>query len=385
MTNGPLAVRLNCSRRTLLLAAAWMALLATITFAQTAVSPATAVAPTPPAAAPTPPAAAPAATAAPAAGTAAPAAATQPAATPAASDLTFDVASVRPSAPLDQAKVYADLQAGKEFKYGAHIDGLRAQYSYMLLKELIANAYGLKPFQVSGPDWLNGMDAQRFEIVANMLEGSTKDDAPKMLQALLAERFKLVARRVTQEHPVYALVVAKGGPKLKESTEKPVAIDPDAPLAKGEMKINGPDGPVRVTQHPDGSSTTNMGVKGIYTHRVQSGNLHFEATILTMPGLAEILTSAMSGTGRTVVDMTGLKGNYQVTLDLSMAELMASARAQGANLGPMGVGTGANEASDPGDSSVMSSLEKLGLKLESRKVNVEQVVVDHVEKTPTEN
>jgi uncharacterized protein (TIGR03435 family) len=68
-----------------------------------------------------------------------------------------------------------------------------------------------------------------------------------------------------------------------------------------------------------------------------------------------------------------------------MAELMASARAQGANLGPMGVGTGANEASDPGDSSVMSSLEKLGLKLESRKVNVEQVVVDHVEKTPTEN
>jgi uncharacterized protein (TIGR03435 family) len=194
-----------------------------------------------------------------------------------------------------------------------------------------------------------------------------------------------VARRVTQEHPVYALVVAKGGPKLKESTEKPVAIDPDAPLAKGEMKINGPDGPVRVTQHPDGSSTTNMGVKGIYTHRVQSGNLHFEATILTMSGLAEILTSAMSGTGRTVVDMTGLKGNYQVTLDLSMAELMASARAQGANLGPMGVGTGANEASDPGDSSVMSSLEKLGLKLESRKVNVEQVVVDHVEKTPTEN
>ncbi len=86
------------------------------------------------------------------------------------------------------------------------------------------------------------MDAQRFEIVANMPEGSTKDDAPKMLQALLAERFKLVARRVTQEHPVYALVVAKGGPKLKELTEKPVAIDPDAPLAKGEMKINGPDG-----------------------------------------------------------------------------------------------------------------------------------------------
>jgi len=58
---------------------------------------------------------------------------------------------------------------------------------------------------------------------------------------------------------VYALVVGEGRPKLKESTEKPVAIDPDAPLAKGEMKINGPDGPVRVTQHPDGSSTNEHG------------------------------------------------------------------------------------------------------------------------------
>ena len=66
-----------------------------------------------------------------------PAAATQPAATVAASDLTFDVASVRPSAPLDMAKLAADMQAGKMPNFGMHLDGLRAEYNYMSLKELI--------------------------------------------------------------------------------------------------------------------------------------------------------------------------------------------------------------------------------------------------------
>jgi uncharacterized protein (TIGR03435 family) len=300
----------------------------------------------------------------------------------------FDVATVKPSAPLDQAKLMADLQAGKEFKYGAHIDGLRAQYSYMTLKDLVANAYGVKPYQVSGPDWMNanGLDAPHFEIVANLPEGSTKDDAPKMLQALLADRFKLEAHRTDQEHPVYALVVAKGGPKMKESTEKPVAIDPDAPLAKGQMKINGPDGQMRVTQNSDGSSTTNAGLKGTWIQKFdpQAKSLHIEASIMTMSGMAsDMLTPLMASTGRTVVDMTNLTGNYQVTLDISMAELMASARAQGANVGAAGGSAGGAEASDPGGSTILSSLEKLGLKLETRKAAIEQIVVAHAEKMPT--
>jgi len=67
-----------------------------------------------------------------------------------------------------------------------------------------------------------------------------------MLQTLLEDRFKLSTHRASAEHPVLALVVGKGGPKLKASAEKPVAIDESAPLKPGESKMEGSDGAVRV-------------------------------------------------------------------------------------------------------------------------------------------
>src|SRR6185369_4052808 len=75
-------------------------------------------------------------------------------------------------------------------------------------------AYGLKEYQVSGPPWIN--DA-RFDILAKATEGTRKEQIPAMLQALLAERFKLEVHREKKEFNVFALVVGKGGPKLKES------------------------------------------------------------------------------------------------------------------------------------------------------------------------
>src|ERR1039458_5970133 len=90
------------------------------------------------------------------------------------------------------------------------------------LKRLILTAYKLKPYQVSGPDW---MDSVRFDILSKIPEGGTKDQVPEMLQALLAERFKLTAHRETKEQPVYGLVVGKDGPKLKPSV--PDAARPD--------------------------------------------------------------------------------------------------------------------------------------------------------------
>jgi uncharacterized protein (TIGR03435 family) len=298
-----------------------------------------------------------------------------------AQTVAFDVASVRPSEPLDQGKMMAAMQSGKMPKFDAHIDGLRAEYSQMPLKELVANAYEVKPYQVTGPDVLTG---QRFDIVARMPEGSKKEDAPKMLCALLEERFKLEAKKSTEEHPVYALVVGKGGPKLKESTEKPAAIDPEAPLKPGEMKINGPMGLMIVKQNPDGSSTANMGEKGRFVQRfdAQSRTIHMEGSAVTMGGFAEMVTQMMMGGGnanggRPVVDLTELKGYYQVALDISIAELMRNAPGGGAASG---------EASDPtGGASIFDSVQKLGLKLEPRKAPVEQVVVMHVEKMPTEN
>jgi uncharacterized protein (TIGR03435 family) len=91
-----------------------------------------------------------------------------------------------------------------------------------------------------------------------------------------------------------------------------------------------------------------------------------------------------------VVDQSGLTGHYEVALTLSLADLMAAAKAQGANVGggaPGGPGGGAGEASDPGGagSTVYATVEKLGLKLESKKAVVQQLVVTSAEKTPTED
>jgi uncharacterized protein (TIGR03435 family) len=312
----------------------------------------------------------------------------------AAANAAFEVASVRASAPLDVSKLAAQMQAGTMPRFGAHVDGLRAEYDYMSLKDLIANAYKVKAYQITGPGWL---DTERFDIVAKMPEGAQKDDAPAMLQALLGERFKLTVHRETEEHPVLALVIGKGGPKLKESPAPAEAIADDAPLKPGEMKVDGPNGPMRVSRNGDGSVTMNMGAKGTTTQRidVQSRMVHMESDTVTMAGFADTLTNLLQmggGSGRPVVDQTGLKGNYQVAVDISLIDIMAMAREQGIDMpilrppsGPPGT-TPSGLASDPsGGSTVYASVEKLGLKLEPRKAQVEQIVIDHVEKTPTEN
>jgi uncharacterized protein (TIGR03435 family) len=92
---------------------------------------------------------------------------------------------------------------------------------------------------------------------------------------------------------------------------------------------------------------------------------------------------------RPVVDMTDLKGKYQIALDLTMDDLKNIARAAGMAMpggGPSGgSSTAPAEASDPSGSSIYQSLQNMGLKLDARKAPIEAIVVDHVEKMPTEN
>jgi len=315
--------------------------------------------------------------------------------TAATAGLTFDVASVRPSAPLDATKLQADMQAGKMPNFGMHLDGLRAEYNYMSLKELVVAAYKVKPYQVTGPDW---MATQRYDIAARMPEGSKKEDAAAMLKALLTERFKLEAHMESQEKPVLALVTAKGGPKLKDSPT-PEPIDENAPLKPGERKMDLPDGPARVTQSLEPgkmSSTINMGTRGSYMQKIDGSTqvVQIDGTGVSMSGFVDILSQVMQIGGpsaKRVVDETGLTGHYEVSLSLSLADLMAAARAQGVDVQGGGPGGGggarAAEAADPGGagSTVYASVEKLGLKLESKKASVEQLVVTSAEKVPTEN
>ncbi|HEY1759871.1 MAG TPA: TIGR03435 family protein [Bryobacteraceae bacterium] len=310
--------------------------------------------------------------------------------------LSFEVATIKPAQPMDQAKMLAALQSGGKLPVGASIDSGRAQYLYLDLKTLLTYAYGVKPYQITGPDW---MSTTRFDIMAKMPEGSKKEDAPKMLQSLLEDRFKLVTHRTSAEHPVLALVVGKGGPKLKPSAEKPLAIDESAPMKPGELNMDGPDGPVRVkVDLTTGSSVVDMGLKGKMSYKVDAPTqtMHIEFSMTTMTGFAEMMTQLMTQlgggvAGRQVVDMTGIQGNYDASLEISLAEILALARSAGMDIpapppGAAGAAGNGPVASDPGGgTSVTDAVQSMGLKLESRKAVVDQFVVDHVEKTPTEN
>lgn len=308
----------------------------------------------------------------------------------------FEVATIKPSPPLDVAKVAAALQTGGKMPIGANVENLRAEYMYLDLKSLMSIAYGVKPYQITGPDW---MSATHFDIVAKMPEGSKKEDAPKMLQALLEERFKLTTHRGSVEHPVLALVVGKGGPKLKPSTGTPVAIDENAPLKPGELKMDGSDGPVRIrVDMATGGSVIDMGLQGKMSFRMDpvARQLHLDFSMVTMTGFADLITqlfAQLGGTGgKQIMDMTGIKGNYDATVELSLMDVLAMAKAAGADIptpaaGGAAAGGNVPVAADPagGGSSLADAVQSMGLKLESRKATVDQLIVDHLEKTPTEN
>ena len=189
------------------------------------------------------------------------------------------------------------------------------------LKTAIAWAYAAKDYQVSGPDWL---DAQHFDIVAKAASQATEDQLRIMMETLLADRFKVALHRQTKEMQAYVLVIGKGGSKLVESkTQGESDIQPD----QNRMKV----------------------------------------TILRTP-LSQ-LTDLLYGLLRTpVVDETGLTGKYD--LSINVAKYMTGA--DGASLDPIGM--------------IMTAVqEELGLKLESRKVAIDLLVVDHAEKTAGEN
>lgn len=284
--------------------------------------------------------------------------------------LTFEVASVKAAGPLDPQKIMSG-----QMRIGKKVDKARVEYSSMSLDALIMEAYKVKSYQIAGPDWISGMSAPRFDIQAKMPDGATEAQIPEMLQALLAERFGLKFHRDTKEHNIYALVVAKTGLKMKpfEAPAESAADDPGQGI-----KVSG--------NMQDGKGVTVKGGQEGGTTKVNMGpdmkNMHIEFSKMPMAGLVEMLTRMVD---RPVVDMTELKGDYQVALDLPMSTMMAMAGAM--NGGPAPAGGDANkmaEASDPG-TSVFESVQKLGLKLEARKGPMETIVVDHLEKTPTEN
>ena len=298
-----------------------------------------------------------------------------PAAAPA-----FDVATIRPAPPIQD--IVQQLQSGKAPRMGMVVDGTRVNMGYQSLADLIRIAYRVKAYQVQGPEW---MSQQRFEIQAKIPGGASQDQVPEMLQALLAERFKLAIHRDKKDLPVYALIVGKNGPKLT-----PASSEPDAPIpdSAGAMTLGTEKGPMKIVQDGKGGAVMQGGGQaGSIKQSISDSGVHLELTKTSLAYMADLLTSMVD---RPVLDMTDLKGNYQVTLDLPMEDLQLLARRNAAALGiqmpaPPPSSNPADAAATPGASSIFTAMEKFGLKLDARKAPVETIVVDHLEKTPTDN
>jgi uncharacterized protein (TIGR03435 family) len=277
-----------------------------------------------------------------------------------------------------------DLQAGKKPE-SVHIEGSRATFVYMSVKQLIAYAYKLRAYEVTGPDW---MITDRFDIVARMPDGATKDDVPDMLQALLKERFGLAAHRQVVDQPVLGLVAAKNGLKLQPAAANAEVLDETAPLKPGESMMDTVNGRVLLRKNADGS-TTYVGPWGNFSLKFdgQSLSMHMQSESIDMRGFAMMMTTLGGGEGRQVVDMTGLKGKYQAAADFSLMDLTSSLHDQGIDIptGPAGGGGGGGATDPEGGATVSAALEKLGLKLEKSRAPVDRLVVDQVEKSPTEN
>jgi bla regulator protein BlaR1 len=206
----------------------------------------------------------------------------------------FDAASVKPSPPW---------QPG--MNGGVTLDGEFFTSKRNPLRSLIMIAYDVTPRRISGaPAWL---ESDLFDIVATLPHGSPKEQVKPMLQALLADRSSLTFHREMRDYPIYALIIAKDGAKLKPS---------------------GQDQPSSI--------------------KTSKGHLEMRHTDL------ETLAKNLTAPDRPVLDTTGLKGFFDITLDWS--------------------------PDDTGPSIFTAIQEQLGLKLEPGKSPIEFIVIDNVEK-----
>jgi len=147
----------------------------------------------------------------------------------------FEVASIKTAADPGRQPILclAPCVPGERFT----VDGARVDIRFMSLRRLILLAYRIEPYQLSGPEW---MGTPKFDIVAKIPAGVSKERVPEMLQSLLAERFKLAVHRDSKEQQVYALVLGKNGPKLAPSGTEGDTFVTDATLTTPPGEPYGP-------------------------------------------------------------------------------------------------------------------------------------------------
>ena len=262
----------------------------------------------------------------------------------------FEVASIRPAPPPEPNRGMRIRNSGGP----GTKDPERYTAENFTLDSLIMNAYDLKPYRLSGPDWLEN---DRYNVTAKVPPGTTKEQFRAMLQNLLAERFGLKVHHETREMSVYELQVAKGGSKLQESEpEKPPGPDQPPPARAG---------PFRFGRDAEGFPVLPPGDQPMMI-MVAGGKAVKRGWRDTPEQIAEWLSWYA---GRAVLDATGLKGKYNYTI--RWADSRGSMRP--------------DADADIGPSLFAAVQQQLGLRLEAAKARVDVLVVDHAEKTPTEN
>jgi len=288
----------------------------------------------------------------------------------------FEVATVKASPPpTGRGPVAIGTRGGPGTQDPERFSCLRCT-----LASLISTAYNVNGMQISGPDFLTG---DMFEIVAKVPAGATREQLREMVKNLLVERFKMTAHMETKDVPIYELVVTKGGAKLKDSEGQ--ADLPDAPGRRGAAPAP-PPGPERLKMGSDGIPALPPGRRPMMI--MMPGKARWRQVDVSMADFAKQLQNQV---GRPVNDATGLKGKYDFELTFA-PDFSVMGRGRGVMfIAPGGPPPGAapgGDASTPDESapSIFTAIqEQLGLKLESKKGPVEMVVVEKIEKTPTEN
>jgi uncharacterized protein (TIGR03435 family) len=256
--------------------------------------------------------------------------------------LSFEAASIKPAIPIVGPFLPGSRRVCPLTGCGGPGTGDpgRITFTTISLKNLIVAAYGIRPYQIDAPAWL---DSSLFDVVATIPAGATRDDVNLMLQNLLAERFGLKVHRSTKELPVYALTVAKGGPLLKETVSNPAA--PAGAKGRGTIFTTTPDGPRK----------------------------QFEFDGMTLAAFADVLAPEVD---RPVIDKTGLTAKYDLRLEFAPERNIP-------------FGPSASSASAPAGGSTPALFtaltEQLGLRLESGRGPVTVLVVDSALKEPTGN